>query len=209
MGFKVLTIYFLLNLNDSPLDLGRNTSFISDFTLHKHLLFADSKHKQAIEIFPTYDNVAIKPDKYNISHINKNGLNALWFKLGLYIKLYPTYITPTIIWWQSISQQDTLWKIFWRHIISDESPMFSLLWVACKESLDQNTTSLQDHRAACYTAMIFFSRLFDPRSQSSYKALNLRYTAFKDYCIESRLGQRIHIGRVFIEDLARSWCYIF
>lgn len=71
MGFKVLTIYFLLNLNDSPLDLGRNTSFISDFTLHKHLLFADSKHKQAIEIFPTYDN------KYNISHINKNGLNAL------------------------------------------------------------------------------------------------------------------------------------
>lgn len=77
MGFKVLTIYFLLNLNDSPLDLGRNTSFISDFTLHKHLLFADSKHKQAIEIFPTYDNVAIKPDKYNISNINKNGLNAL------------------------------------------------------------------------------------------------------------------------------------
>lgn len=34
MGLKVLTIYFLLNLNDSPLDLGRNTSFISDFTLH-------------------------------------------------------------------------------------------------------------------------------------------------------------------------------
>lgn len=53
MGFKVLTIYLLLNLNDSPLDLGRNTSFISDFTLHKHRLFADSIHKQTIEIFTT------------------------------------------------------------------------------------------------------------------------------------------------------------
>lgn len=69
--------------------------------------------------------------------------------------------------------------------------MFSLLWVACSESLDQNTTSLQDHRAACYSDMIFFSRLFNPRSQSSYKALNLWYTAFEDYCIESRTGQRI------------------
>lgn len=53
MGFKVLTIYLLLNLNDSPLDLGRNSSFISDFTLNKHLLFADSIHKQAIEIYTT------------------------------------------------------------------------------------------------------------------------------------------------------------
>lgn len=53
MGFKVLTIYLLLNLNDSPLDLGRNTSFISDFTLRKHQLFADSIHKQAFEIFTT------------------------------------------------------------------------------------------------------------------------------------------------------------
>lgn len=76
--------------------------------------------------------------------------------------------------------------------------MFSLLWVACSESLDQNTTSLQDHRAACYSDMIFFSRLFNPRSQSSYKALNLWYTAFEDYCKESRPGQRIYIGRVFI-----------
>lgn len=74
----------------------------------------------------------------------------------------------------------------------------SHLWVACSESLDQNTTSLQDHRAACYSDMIFFSRLFNPRSQSSYKALNLWYMAFEDYCIESRPGQRIYIGRVFI-----------
>lgn len=111
---------------------------------------------------------------------------------------HPYYLPVTV------SQQDTLWKIFWRHIISDESPMFSHLQEACSESLDQNTTSLQDHRAACYTAMIFFSKLFDPRSQSSYKALNLRYTAFEDYCIESQPGQRIHIGRVFTEDQVAS-----
>lgn len=105
-----------------------------------------------------------------------------------------TYYLLVINWQYKV----TLWKIFWRHIISDESSMFSLLWVACSESLDQNTTSLQDHRAACYSDMIFFSRLFNPRSQSSYKALNLWYKAFEDYCIESRPGQRIYIGRVFI-----------
>lgn len=87
--------------------------------------------------------------------------------------------------------------------------MFSLLGVACSENLDQNTTSLQDHRAACYMDMIFSRRLFDPRSQSSYKALNLWYTAFQDYCIESRPGQRIYIGRVFIGEQAGSQRFMF
>lgn len=52
MGFKVLTIYLLLNLNDSPLDLGRNSSFISNFTLNKAIEIYTTSELYFMTMFP-------------------------------------------------------------------------------------------------------------------------------------------------------------